>query len=484
MKKSLILIVVLAALIGLTVITKKQKEARLSEIARRGVQTRELLLPNLDVNAIKAVQIKSKDHEANLRQTEKGWVVGERDGYAADFDKLSRALLELRETKIAGKQLLGRGAWAEAEVLEPADSVTEGTGTLVRFSDDKGGELASLILGSDVTVSGTNSSEFGRTPQKLVRIPQDEDTLWTISGGLGSLQARPEDWLDKSFLSVQDIKSVTVTPPKKDEAWKVSRPSKDITDFALEGAQEGEELDSSKLPLASLLSAASFNDVQTKASAGSLFNEASKVQITTFDGFTYDIQVAKQNQDGADKFFMTVAVKADLPTERKAGEDEKDEDKTRLDEEFKAEQDRLKEKLEKEQKLADWVFEVAEYTINNLLKVRSDVVKAAEPEEEPEAPATGAPMSLPSLQAIPAPTQENPAAPPSEEPAALPAGAPESPAAGKAKAKSAAKAKTAESAPLKPAASVTTPPVSIPAAPETPKIKPAPKADANPAEPQ
>lgn len=488
MKKSLILIVILAALVGVAVVTKKQKEARLSEIARRGVQTRELLLPSLDVNAIKAVQVKSKDHEANLRQTENGWVVMERDNYPADFDKLSRALMELRETKIAGKQIVGRSGWADAQVLEPAEDVTEGTGTLVKLTDDKGGELASFVLGSEVEVSGANTSQFGRSSQRLVRIPQDEDTLWMVADNFSRFQARPEDWLDKSFISVQDMKTLSVTPPKAEDAWKVSRPGKDITEYALEEAKAGEELDSTKLALSSLLTSGGFNDVKPQAAAKDLFKEASKVEITTFDGFTYDIQVAKQSQDGADKFFMTVAVKADLPKERTPQADENEEDKKRLDEDFKATQDRLKEKLEKEQKLSGWVFEVAEYTVNNLLKTRADVVKVAEPESEPEAPpapesAAAAPMPAtapgdeapaPAAPAEPAPASE-PAAP--AEPAAQAEAAP-------AKAKDDAKAKANADDPLKPAPSVTTPPVSVPAAPESPKIKPAPKGDANPADPQ
>lgn len=478
MKKSLLLIVVLAALVGLAVVTKKQKEARLSEIARRGVQSRELLLPNLDVNAVKAVLIKTKDQETNLRQTDKGWVVGERDGYAADFDKLGTALLELRETKTGEKSLIGRGAWAEAEVIEPTETVKEGTGTLVKLSDDKGGEIASLILGSNVTVSGSNSTEFGQTPPRLVRVPQDEDTLWQISGGLSSFVARPEDWLDKSFLSLQDIQTVSVTPAKKEDAWKVSRPSKDIPDYALENPKAGEELDATKLALASLLSAASFNDVKTQAQAGDLFKDASKVQITTFEGFTYDLQVAKTNQDGADKFFMTVAVKANLPKERQAGKDEKEEDKKRLDDEFKAQQDRLKEKLEKEQKLSGWVYEVAEYTINNLLKPRSEILKAPEAAPAPEASGAATPTPAPTPAPIPMPAPAAPAAPVIESPA--PAEAP-------AKAKEATQAPAADKPqadPLKPATSVTTPPVSIPPAAEAGTIKPAPKADANPADPQ
>ncbi len=446
--KKFLLLLVLAALIGVAVVAKKQKEARLSEISRRGVQTRELLLPGLDVNAIKTVHIKSKDHETHLKQTDKGWTVSERQDYAADFEKLSQSLMELRETKIAGKQLIGKSAWSEVEVLDPAEGATDGTGTLVKLLDAKGGEVAAVVLGKEVEVSGTNNAQFGNTPQRLVRIPADEDSLWMVNTAFGTLSARPEDWLDKSFLAVQDMKSLSVTPAQKEEAWSVNRPSKDVPDYTLDGAKEGEELDSAKLSLASLLSSASFNDVKPKSAAGDLFKDANKAQITTFDGFTYDLAVAKQTQDGADKHFMTVSVKANLPKERKPGKDEKEEDKKSLDEEFKAGQDLLKEKLEKEQKLSNWVFEVAEYTINNLLKARSEIVKAPEPAADPEAPDANPAMFIPGLPGAPAA-----GAPPAVDP-------------------------------LQPAPSVTTPPVAVPPAPKPEQVKPAPAPDANPAKPE
>jgi hypothetical protein len=135
---------------------------------------------------------------------------------------------------------------------------------------------------------------------------------------------------------------------------------------------------------------------------------------------------------------MSVAVKADLPKARKPGADEKEEDKKRLDDEFKAAQDTLKAKLEKEQKLQSWVFEVAEYTVNNLLVKRSDLIKKPEP-AAPAPEASGATTT--------------PAAP---APAAAPAA-------------------------MKAPVTVTTPPVAVPPVPKV-EVKPAPAPDANPAE--
>jgi len=465
MKKSVLLLLVLAALIGVAVWSKNQKDARLSEIARRGVKNRELLVPDLKVNAIKKVTVADKENTTTLTEGAEGWVVNERNNYPADFEKLSKAIMALREMKIGGKQIIGRGAWADENVLEPAEGVTEGVGTLVKLTDEKGAAVAELILGGDVSASGGNSPQFGAPSQRLVRIPADEDSLWMIGGNLGEFQPKPEEWLDKSFVSVQKLKSLEVTPVDKAEAWSVSRLSEVEPEYRLADAKEGEDLDETKLALNTLLTTATFNDVKTKAEVGDLFKEASKAKITTFEGFTYEFEVAKESKDGADKYFATVEVKADYPKERKAEKEEKEEDKARLDEEFNAELARLNEKLEKEQKLKGWVFEVAEYAINNLTKNRSEIVKAAEPVAEPESETPPPGPVMPAPNPAPAPPMPAPAPEPTNEEAGTPAP------------KSAPAAVDAKP----PGISVTTPPIAVPPVPKD-EVKPAPAPDANPAE--
>ena len=68
---------------------------------------------------------------------------------------------------------------------------------------------------------------------------------------------------------------------------------------------------------------------------------------------------------------VLVSVKATLPNDRKAGADEKPEDKTKLDQEFKDKQKTLHEKLEKEQKLAGRPYLIAKSTVDQILKDRS-----------------------------------------------------------------------------------------------------------------
>jgi hypothetical protein len=146
--------------------------------------------------------------------------------------------------------------------------------------------------------------------------------------------------------------------------------------------------------------------VVAKAKIAETMKDAVKVRITTFEGFRYDLQVNKKNVDGADKYYLTVAVSADIPKERPAVKDEKEEDKKKNDEAFAAEKKTKEEKLANEKKLEGWAYEVTEYTVSSLLKKRSEVL--ADPAKDE---AASAPVQTPPSLPFSLPTAPQPAAP-------------------------------------------------------------------------
>lgn len=448
MKKILTLLIILGALIVAAVVYQDQQNASLNTAASRGLKIRERLLPNLEPTALRKFNLKDDKSSVSITIGDdlKTASLAERGGYPASIDKLSTVLADLREQKISSKQVVGKSAWAKNKLKAPGDG-TEGIGIQLEMLGSADKPLATLILGGSIETTGGNSNPMtGGSNQRFVRIPEDGETIWVVNNTYFDLEAKPENWLDKAFIDVQKIKEITVTASKADDSWKASRPDENAPDFVLADAKAGESLDSAKLPASSLLSAPTFNDVNAKDKAAELLKEANKVKITTFDGFAYDVQVAKQSKDGSDKYYLTVAVSAEIQKERAPVKDEKPEDKKKKDEEFAAAKKSKEEKLAKEQKFAGWVYEVSEYTVNNLLKKRSEIVKLEVP------PATPAPAA----SSAPAPSAPAPASAP------VPA-APE--------------IKT--TAPI----SVTTPPVSVPQLPKT-EVKPAPAADSNPAKPQ
>jgi len=442
MKKIFLLLVILGALIGGALYYQDQQNASLNTALSRGVKLRERLLPDLDITAVRKFKLQDDKSSVNVAISNdlKSATIAERAGYPASLDKLSTALSELREQVIASSVQVGKGAWVKNKLKAPGDGA-DGIGTQVELVGTADKPLGTMILGQNIEVAGgKNSNPMMGSSQRFVRIPDDGETIWVVSNAFVELEAKPENWLDKAFIDVQKIKDITVTAAKAEDSWKVNRADPAATDFTLTDAKSGELLDTSKLPASSILSSPTFNDVSAKEKATELLKGSNKVKITTFDGFSYDLQVAKLAKDGSDKYYVSVAVTADIAKARAPVKDEKEEDKKKNDEGFATEKKAQEDKLAKEQKFAGWVYEVSEYTINNLLKKRSELIKLDVP------PATDAPA---------------PGAAPSANPAAM---------------FMPSKPEIKTSAPI----SVTTPPVSVPTLPQT-EIKPAPSADSNPA---
>ncbi|MCB1275599.1 DUF4340 domain-containing protein [Prosthecobacter sp.] len=401
MKKIIILTAVLAALVGAALYQQKARKSRLSTGSRKGVEMREMLVPDLDVNSIQKIRIKDAQSEVNVALNGTAWTVAERGGYEASFDHISRALLALKEQKISRKQFVGKEAWAKVGVQPPGEPTGYGIGTLVELLDSKGNIKKSLVLGGNVTSSGNpNASPFGGNSERLVRMvsPDDGETIWTINNTFADLESKPEAWLDKAFFDVQKVKSVEITAATPADSWKASRPDAETTDFTLEGAKPGEKIDAGKVSLATLLSSPTFNDVLAKDKAADALKGAVKAKIVTFEGFTYSVQAAKQGgKDGTgDKYYLSVSVSADLPKARPAVKDEKEEDKKKNDAAFAEEKKKLEDKLAAEKKLEGWVYDVSEYTVSNLLKKRSEILAEPDKNAPPAAP-EGAGATAPGL---------------------------------------------------------------------------------------
>jgi hypothetical protein len=399
MNKIILLLAVLAALVGAVIYQQKDRKSRLSSGARKGVEMRELLLPALDVNSVQKIRVKDEKSEVNVALNGTTWTVAERGGYEASFEKISRALLALKEQKNTRKQIVGKESWGKIGVQPPGEPNAYGIGTLVELMDDKGNLKKSLILGANVTSSGNaNASPFGGSNERMIRIPEDGDTIWVVGNTFSDLETKPDTWIEKAFFDVQKLKSVEVTAAKPEDSWKASRENSDATEFTLEGAKAGEKLDNGKINLTSLLSAPTFNDVLTKDKAAEIMKGAVKARLVTFEGFTYDVQTVKQKVADADKYYITVAVTADIAKERAPVKDEKAEDKKKNDDAFAEEKKKKEEKLANEKKLAGWVYEVTEYTVSSLLKSRAEVLAAPEKKEDAAAPAPGVPVSgLPNV---------------------------------------------------------------------------------------
>lgn len=215
MKKILILLIVLAALVGVAVITQNNKARRLAVAA-----TREKLIDNLDSSAVRKIVLKNGDKAVTLAVVGDQWTVAERSNYPASFSKISKVLQDLIDQKVGKKLTIGKSAWGDVKLQEPGDGDASKAGFLVKLMGEGDAPLKTLVLGADEKVNkvGSQSSPFGDSSNsRLVRVTDDGDTVWEVSNTFTELEPNPPDWLDKKFFDVQKIKVVDVTEPKAEE---------------------------------------------------------------------------------------------------------------------------------------------------------------------------------------------------------------------------------------------------------------------------
>ena len=372
------------------------------------------LFPNLVLNDVGALHI-SAAGELHLAAKDGVWRVQERAGYPANFSQIRELLIKLSELKISQSETILQPQLARMDLLPPGKGTN--TATLVELQDKQGKTLQSLLLGKKHFEQSSRPSPYGEFADgRYVMLPDDHKDLLLISDPLDSIEVNPESWLDRDFFKVEKVQSVSLVSTNATNSWKLTRES-ETAPWVLANTKAGEMLDSNKVSsMAGTLSYASFVDVASNtAPAVTGLDKPLAVTLTTFDHFTYDLKIG--NKTPENNLYMTVAVAADIPTNRVAGTDEKPEDKLKLDKEFQDKTKALQDKLAKEKTFGQWVYLVTPSLVDPLIRDRSQLF--VEKKEEPAAGTNAAPATLlkpdaemPGLLDIPASTNPPPATAP------------------------------------------------------------------------
>lgn len=444
------------------------------------------VLGEFDLNTVAGISVKHATNELRLVQTNDLWTVPQRGGYPANFSEVSETLRKLWELKVVQPIRIGPSQLGRLELTASEDT---NSATLVTLIDKEGKPLRKVLLGKKHMRQSSSPSPFGGDDGwpdgRYVMLEDKPESASLVSETFSNLEPKPEQWLNKDFFKVEKVKSISVTYPVATNSWTLTRET-ETGQWTLADAQPNEQLDSSKTSsLANALSWPSFNDVvlDPQPDVTGLDNPTVAV-LETFDNFTYTVKAGKKS--GEDASYMTVAVTAEIPQTRTPGQDEKQEDKDRLDKEFKEKTDKLNEKLKKEKALEPWTFLVSKWSLDSLLKERHTLMadkKAQEPGEtaQPAAP-TPAPL-VPDITPVPpspAPSstdviKPNLPTPPAPPPAPTPTPKPETP--------PTPPAPETPPAPQTPPAPETPPTPQTPPTPETAPAQPVPETPPTPAPP-
>jgi hypothetical protein len=388
--KKLIAVLLIVGGVGLLFLSKDRKAWEQSEAKLGGK-----VIADFPLNDITSISFKNAESETGVSKKNDIWTVSDRWDYPADFSKVRDLVQDVWDLKIARNITAGPSQYGRLGLVTPGKGAD--SGILLSFKGENNAELHNLLLGKEhMRKSEAAPSQFGGAgggdfPDGRYVLPDGKgEAIALVSETFSSIDVDAKYWLNKDFIKIEKVQSATVTHPEEADSWSTSRDS-DTADMTLAELAEGEELDSTKsYSLKNILSSPSFNDIaDPSTSEDDLgFSGGVKAQLKTFDGFTYDLKIGKA--DGEDNYPISVSISAELPTEREMAEDEKEEDKERLDTEFAANNKKLSEKLEKEKVFESWTYLVSKWTVDALLNKRIDLIKNEDEEGEAAAAPTGA----------------------------------------------------------------------------------------------
>ena len=399
-RKQFVILIVVGVAVGVLgfYLANKRKESYSASSFQSGAK----VIKDFPLNDVAHLRIKQGTNEVNLVRGET-WGVKERWNYPASFTEIREFLLKMSELKPVQDVEVGASQFARLELNTEAQGAA--SGTLVEFKDAKAANLKSIVLGKkymkEAPAGGMGGMGGGFPAGRYVMIPESKK-VWLVNESFSNIDTKPEQWLDKEFFKVEKVKSISVTAPNPTNTWSLSRETEN-GEWKMQDLKEGENFDASKAStLNYALSSPSFNDVASPESKPEEIgmNEPTVAKIQTFDGLAYIVTLGSNTNE--ENLFLQVDVAGELPKERTASAEEKPEDKEKLDKEFKENSDKLQEKLKNEQRFEKWTYLVSRYTVDALLKPRTDFM--ADKKEEPkegDAAATPAEDDAPPFPTLP-----------------------------------------------------------------------------------
>ena len=354
----------------------------------------------LPVEKIEGVVIQSASGKASLTKKDDVWKVDERADFPANYERVHDMLTKLWDLKTVQVQEIGQSQFARLELAEPL----AGAGTKIEFKDKDGKSLGTLLLGKKHMKEARGMGFGGENgfPAGRYVVQPGSTKVALISETLDEVEAKPESWIARDFFKIENPSAVTLAGATDAQKWKLTRENA-TADWKLDGAKPEEKTDSAKAsPVATAFANPTFTDVLAPDAkpADTGLDKPTAITIETFDGFTYVLKAGKETNGNQP---VTVEVSGKFAKERTPGKDEKPEDKTRLDDEFKKKLQGFEDKLAAEKKFEGRPFLIAKSTLDSVVKDRAALLTV-----EVATPSVQAPASPTPAPAVPAPT---PAAP-------------------------------------------------------------------------
>jgi hypothetical protein len=358
------------------------------------------LLQGVDASTLTGLRITQGTNQLNILKSGNDWTVKERGGYAANFGSIQDFVRKLVDLKATQPIQVGPSRLPILELVAP----DKGPGVLVELLGADGKASRSVLLGKKHTKGGQDDGGGGLGGMggawpigRYVMVDNKIETVTLVNEPLANAEPKPDQWLEKEWFKVEQPVSVTITHPEATNSFSLTR-TNEFSEWTLVGATAEEKVDTAKTGVfSSLLSSPSFDDVIVDAQPAALgLDQPVQAKIRTSSGWTYTVKIGKA-QEG-DRYPVQFVTEAQLLTQRNPAKDEKKEETEKFNKDFAEKLKKQQEKLAAEQSRGRWTYLVSKWTIDSLLKKRSELMVDPKKDAAPDnADAISAPVGFPNL---------------------------------------------------------------------------------------
>jgi hypothetical protein len=376
-KNVLVLTVLTAAALGWAVLSQGSDSGAASNEASGK------LFPELDahLNDIAEVRVEKFGKSATLRREGGKWILADRGGYPAKFEKVKELAMRVASLEIEEKKTSKKEYHAKLGLTWPgaAEEGSDGAeAALVVIKDAGGKELAALVTGK---------SEWMGSKAKVYARRLAEDQVWLCEPE-GSLDVVPEakNWIEPEIVKLDNERVQSATIEHADgERVDIARAATDHTKFAVQAVPAGrtERYAGVANGVAQALgSGLTLEDVRAVTEIDFSKEPLAKTSFKTTDGLELVVTLAKFEDKTWAKLSASFtpppeeagpAAPAEATPEGEAAPEAVPEEPKR---------DVAKETEELNQRLAPWAYELPSWRSDALLRRMKDLLNDTAPSEE------------------------------------------------------------------------------------------------------
>ncbi len=262
---------------------------RYAKDERPAFQERVFPVLSARVNDATAIEAISSDTTVQLRRTNGGWVLADRDNYPGNADRVAKVLLELSELRRMEPKTALEKRYVRLNLQDP--KAPDSRSRQIRVLDGAGTVLADTIVGRIRPALGVGADGV------YVRLPGDPRAWSTV--GTVEIGRDVSDWVDRTVVDYdpEAIRRIRLVHPDGTAIAFVKSSREDAT-FVVEGLAKDAPLKEGARTEIERVSDAfrAFDMWDVRARKGELAEGAYRAEMETFEGLILRLAFRREEQ--------------------------------------------------------------------------------------------------------------------------------------------------------------------------------------------